>query len=255
MGEKDSAREVKRLEKEMLELARNLEFERAAQLRDQLADLRRKVFWRGGRARSRSASWYPDEAGFSLFARAISAARLPRRGSFASSSRMRACQSLIEVESAGTHGYHVGAPPDPRALAAGLARGYDLSDLRARRVRREDFHRFDLIVALDDDHFAALAALAPPSAGHKVRRMMEFARRSRAREVPDPYYGPPEGFRSCPRLGRRRSRGAARLKQLGLQSSERLRGWEDAFALAYGATVVPVCAASRRPRCALFRPS
>jgi len=101
---------------------------------------------------------------------------------------------LIEVESAGTHGYHVGAPPDPRALSAGLARGYDLSDLRARRVRREDFHRFDLIVALDDDHFAALRALAPPSAGHKVRRMMEFARRSRAQEVPDPYYGPPEGF-------------------------------------------------------------
>jgi protein-tyrosine phosphatase len=101
---------------------------------------------------------------------------------------------LIKVESAGTHGYHVGAPPDPRALAAGLARGYDLSDLRARRVHREDFHRFDLIVALDDDHLAALAALAPPSAGHKVRRMMEFARRSRAKEVPDPYYGPPEGF-------------------------------------------------------------
>jgi len=100
----------------------------------------------------------------------------------------------IGTDSAGTHGYHIGEPPDPRTQAAASARGYDLSGLRARRLAREDFHRFDLVVAMDRDHHEILARLAPPSAGHKVRLLMEFARRSRAHEVPDPYYGAPDGF-------------------------------------------------------------
>jgi protein-tyrosine phosphatase len=100
----------------------------------------------------------------------------------------------ISADSAGTHGYHVGEPPDPRTQAAASVRGYDLSGLRARRVGREDFHRFDLVLAMDRDHHAILARLAPPSAGHKVRLLMEFARHSRADEVPDPYYGGPDSF-------------------------------------------------------------
>jgi protein-tyrosine phosphatase len=101
---------------------------------------------------------------------------------------------LIAADSAGTHGYHVGEPPDPRTQAAARARGYDLSGLRARRIAREDFHRFDLVLAMDRDHHAILARLAPASAGHKLRMLMEFARRSQAHDVPDPYYGGPDGF-------------------------------------------------------------
>ena len=100
----------------------------------------------------------------------------------------------IVADSAGTHGYHLGELPDPRMRAAALARGYDLSSLRARRIRHEDFHRFDLIVAMDREHHATLARLAPPSTGHKLRMLMEFARRSQLDEVPDPYHGEADGF-------------------------------------------------------------
>jgi protein-tyrosine phosphatase len=100
----------------------------------------------------------------------------------------------IGADSAGTHGYHIGEPPDPRTQAAASARGYDLSGLRARRIAREDFSRFDLVLALDRDHHTILAGFAPPSAGRKLRLLMEFARRSGTDEVPDPYYGGPDGF-------------------------------------------------------------
>jgi protein-tyrosine phosphatase len=100
----------------------------------------------------------------------------------------------IRVDSAGTHGYHVGEAPDARAQAHARRRGYDLSDLRARRFSREDFHTFDLILAMDREHHAILARLAPSSAGQKLRLMLEFARRPVGDEVPDPYYGGPDGF-------------------------------------------------------------
>ncbi len=101
---------------------------------------------------------------------------------------------LIAADSAGTHAYHLGEPPDPRAQAAARRRGYDLSRLRARKLERDDFHRFDLLVAMDRDHEHILARLAPPSAGDKVRLMMSFARGAAHEEVPDPYDGGPEGF-------------------------------------------------------------
>ena len=100
----------------------------------------------------------------------------------------------IFVDSAGTHGYHVGEPPDPRTREAAAWRGYDLSPLRARKFERQDFHRFDLVLAMDRDNHAILARLAQPSAGHKPRMMMEFARNFEESEVPDPYYGGPLGF-------------------------------------------------------------
>lgn len=100
----------------------------------------------------------------------------------------------IASDSAGTHGYHVGEPPDLRTQAAARRRGYDLSGLRARKVAREDFHRFDLLLAMDREHHDILGRLAPPSAGHKVQLMMGFARGAAHDEVPDPYYGGPEGF-------------------------------------------------------------
>ena len=100
----------------------------------------------------------------------------------------------IASDSAGTHGYHVGEPPDLRTQAAARRRGYDLSGLRARKVAREDFHRFDLLLAMDREHHDILGRLAPPSVGHKVQLMMGFARGAAHEEVPDPYYGGPEGF-------------------------------------------------------------
>ena len=100
----------------------------------------------------------------------------------------------ITVDSAGTHGYHVGEPPDARATAAARVRGYDLSGLRARKFERSDFTRFDLVLAMDDGNRAFLARQCQPSNGHKLRMMMEFATRHRAIEVPDPYYGGPDGF-------------------------------------------------------------
>jgi protein-tyrosine phosphatase len=101
---------------------------------------------------------------------------------------------LITIDSAGTHGYHVGQAPDARAQAHAKRRGYDLSRLRARRFAGEDFHAFDLIVAMDREHHAFLMRLAPPATGQKLRMMLEFARVATSDEVPDPYYGGPDGF-------------------------------------------------------------
>ncbi len=102
--------------------------------------------------------------------------------------------SQIVVDSAGTHDYHVGEPPDPRAQAAGRARGYDLSALRARRFEAGDFVRFDLVLAMDRANHEYLARLAAPANRNKLKLMMDYARRFDATEVPDPYYGGAEGF-------------------------------------------------------------
>ena len=102
-------------------------------------------------------------------------------------------QAVI-ADSAGTHGYHVGEAPDPRAQASAADRGYDLSALRARRVEHGDFQRFDLIVAMDRGHFTILSRMAESSASHKLKLMMAYARDFREKDVPDPYYGGPQDF-------------------------------------------------------------
>jgi protein-tyrosine phosphatase len=100
----------------------------------------------------------------------------------------------IVADSAGTHGYHVGEPPDPRAQEFAAARGYDLSALRARRVERADFQRFHWVVAMDREHLAALSRMADPAAARKLKLMMSYAKELRDRDVPDPYYGGPQDF-------------------------------------------------------------
>jgi protein-tyrosine phosphatase len=100
----------------------------------------------------------------------------------------------IRVDSAGTHGYHVGEAPDPRAVVAARVRGYELSALRARQVEREDFERFDLVLAMDYANRQFLGRLAPAAESHKLRLMMEYARRHAVPEVPDPYGGQARGF-------------------------------------------------------------
>jgi len=94
----------------------------------------------------------------------------------------------VHVESAGTHDYHVGEPPDERAQHHAKRRGYDLSAQRARHVASDDFEAFDLIVAMDRGHLRLLQRICPPHHKSKLRPFLSDA------DVPDPYYGGPEGF-------------------------------------------------------------
>ena len=102
----------------------------------------------------------------------------------------------VEVDSAGTGGWHAGDPPDERATAAAGARGIHL-DGAARQVRLQDFEEFDLVLAADRSNLADLRAIAPPGSEHKVRLLREFDPASEGApdlDVPDPYYGGARGF-------------------------------------------------------------
>ena len=99
----------------------------------------------------------------------------------------------VIIDSAGTHAYHVGEPPDRRAVAAAERRGISLDGIRARRVRDEDFERFDLLLAMDEDNFYLLKEQSPPEHHAKLKLFLEFAPGGE-REVPDPYYGGAAGF-------------------------------------------------------------
>jgi protein-tyrosine phosphatase len=105
---------------------------------------------------------------------------------------------LIEIDSAGTHAYHVGEPPDRRAQQTARRRGIDLSEQRARRVEPEDFLNFDYILVMDQDNYHAMSAICPDGQGLERRLMLflDFAPHLRTREVPDPYYGGANGFES-----------------------------------------------------------
>lgn len=107
---------------------------------------------------------------------------------------MRAPQLPIELDSAGTHDYHRGSPPDRRSIAAAQRRGIDLSALRARHVRDEDFFHYDLILAMDEDNLRMLRARAPAASMQRIRLLMDFAPAAFSRHVPDPYYGGEQGF-------------------------------------------------------------
>lgn len=102
--------------------------------------------------------------------------------------------SRVEVDSAGTHGYHVGDPPDPRSQRHAHRRGYDLSALRARRVVEEDFERFDLLLVMDDDNLDQLAGDCPQPLRQRLRLLMDFAPEAGSAIVPDPYYGQAADF-------------------------------------------------------------
>lgn len=101
---------------------------------------------------------------------------------------------VIATDSAGTHSYHVGNPPDKRATEVAKSRGVDLSDLRARKAVASDFETFDYILAMDKDNHDDLAYLCPPGLDHKLHMFLSFAPHMNERDVPDPYYGGPAGF-------------------------------------------------------------
>ncbi len=100
----------------------------------------------------------------------------------------------VEVDSAGTHGYHVGEAPDARTQRAAMARGYDMSQLRARKVARQDLDYFDLILAMDRTNLDNLQRMATPEQLNKIALFMDYARNFEDEEVPDPYYGLGYGF-------------------------------------------------------------
>ena len=100
----------------------------------------------------------------------------------------------IEIDSAGTSDFQKGDPPDKRAQQVALRRGYNLSRLKARQVRPQDFHEFDHILAMDMKNLRDLNAIYPDGAKAKVSLMLDYAQKSTLREVPDPYYGGPQGF-------------------------------------------------------------
>ncbi len=98
------------------------------------------------------------------------------------------------VDSAGTHAYHVDNPPDERAQRAALARGIDISQLRARQVDPEDLESFDHILVMDRYNYDAVMFICPSAHSHKVKLFLEYAPGSKITEVPDPYYGGTKGF-------------------------------------------------------------
>jgi len=103
-------------------------------------------------------------------------------------------EQTVHVDSAGTHSYHVGEPPDVRAQQAARRRGVEIADLRARQVTVEDFSEYDLILAMDWENLAYLQQMSPRAHKHKLQLLMRFAGEHDAAIVPDPYYGGPEGF-------------------------------------------------------------
>jgi protein-tyrosine phosphatase len=102
--------------------------------------------------------------------------------------------TVVRTDSAGTHGYHIGSPPDPRACKAALGRGIDISDLRARLLVTEDFQNFDYVVAMDNDNLSVMRALRPAQSRAHIGLLLDYAPPGSVREVPDPYYGSRQGF-------------------------------------------------------------
>ena len=128
----------------------------------------------------------------------------------------------IAADSAGTHAYHVGKPPDRRAQRAAGQRGYDLSGQRARQVVPADFDRFDWLIAMDAQNYRALIAGGGPRSAHKVRKLLRFLPEAGVEDVPDPYYGGDQGFERVLDLVEAASRGLlAFLRERGGVSAAR----------------------------------
>jgi protein-tyrosine phosphatase len=113
----------------------------------------------------------------------------------------------LRIDSAGTHGYHVGAAPDLRSQAAARRRGVDMSALRARRLVRADFEHFDFVLVMDERNRADALEIAPPTHRATLRLFLEYAPALERLEVPDPYYGGETGFEEVLDLVEEASRG------------------------------------------------
>ena len=100
----------------------------------------------------------------------------------------------LTIDSAATHDYQIGRPPDPRAQAVARARGVDISRQRARQVHADDFHRFEYLLAMDTSNLLDLQRICPLAAKVRLHRFLDFAPELGVREVPDPYYGDTRDF-------------------------------------------------------------
>jgi protein-tyrosine phosphatase len=100
----------------------------------------------------------------------------------------------VRTDSAGLGNWHIGSPPDRRAIQAARRRGYDLTALRGRQVEPADFTRFGWILGMDDANLRALTAMKPPDFEGHLGLLLEYAPQTQMREIPDPYFGGPEGF-------------------------------------------------------------
>lgn len=101
----------------------------------------------------------------------------------------------VLIDSCGTGSWHIGNPPDERALAYAATQGIDLSGLRARKLSAADYSRFDYVIAMDMRNLKTIKARAPKSATARISLLLDFDPHSPTREVPDPYYGGEDGFR------------------------------------------------------------
>ncbi len=113
----------------------------------------------------------------------------------------------VDVDSAGTADYHIGSAPDPRSQRAALRRGIDLSGLRARQISRDDFQRFDFVLAMDQNNLRELKALCPRKPRAQLRLFMSYAPEAGRLDVPDPYYGGDSDFEAVLDLTTAASRG------------------------------------------------
>ena len=100
----------------------------------------------------------------------------------------------ILIDSAGTHAYHIGEPPDQRAQETAARRGIDISGLRGRRATAADLDEFDYVLAMDQENLQNLLAISEEHHRQRIRLFLEFAEELDEKEVPDPYYGGPGGF-------------------------------------------------------------
>ena len=123
---------------------------------------------------------------------------------------LEAPELAVAVDSAGTHGYHVGSPPDLRSQAAARRRGFDLSALRARQLKAADFERFDYVLVMDERNRSDALMVASPGARARCELFLEYAPELGVREVPDPYYGGAAGFEHVLDLAEAAARGFIR---------------------------------------------
>lgn len=100
----------------------------------------------------------------------------------------------FDIDSAGTHDYHIGDAPDHRTQLAAKRRGYDLSALRGRQIHTDDFFAFDYVLAMDKANLSNLMRLQPNNSTAHLGLFLPFAEACSYSEVPDPYYGGAEGF-------------------------------------------------------------
>lgn len=116
------------------------------------------------------------------------------QGVFEHRVRQRGLAHCIEVDSAGTSGWHINEPPDSRSIRAAQTRGYDLSAQRGRQVTERDFNEFHYMLAMDVQNLQALRALCPHNYGGYLGRLLDFSKNKRRLDVPDPYHGGSAGF-------------------------------------------------------------